>query len=121
LFPTSLLPPVFSITIEGKEDALLTEKLFGAPITAYRFLSLAGRLTDDDMFSVDLREDELEPILTPVRVPILLCFSERDEYVPDKVGQKAFALRMIKVLKKNSSRVECRYFSGDHGLSKLEY
>ena len=106
---------------EGKEDALLTEKLFGAPITAYRFLSLAGRLTDDDMFSVDLREDELEPILTPVRVPILLCFSERDEYVPDKVGQKAFALRMIKVLKKNSPRVECRYFSGDHGLSKLEY
>jgi len=43
------------------------------------------------MFSVDLREDELEPILTPVRVPILLCFSEHDEYVPDKVGQKAFA------------------------------
>jgi len=66
------------------------------------------------MFSV-------EPILTPVRVPILLCFSEHDEYVPDKVGQKACALRMIKLLKKTSPRVECRYFSCDHGLSKLEY
>ena len=106
---------------ERQEDALLTERLFGAPITAYRFLSLAGRLTDDDMFSVDLTEDELEPILSPVRVPILLCFSEHDESVQDKLGQKAFAMRMIDVLKKSSPRVECRYFSGDHGLSKLEH
>ena len=106
---------------EGKEDAFLSEKLFGAPLTAYRFLSLAGRLTDDDMFSVDLTEEELEPILSPVRIPILLCFSEHDEYVPDIQPQKAVAQRMVKILKRKSPRVECKYFIGDHGLSKLEY
>ena len=52
---------------EGKEDAFLSEKLFGAPLTAYRFLSLAGRLTDDDMFSVDLMKEGLETILSPMR------------------------------------------------------
>ena len=28
---------------------------------------------------------------------------------------------MVKILKKKSPRVECRYFTGGHGLSKLEY
>ena len=106
---------------EGKENAILTERIYGAPITADRFLSLAGRLTDEDMFSVDLTEEELKPILSPVRVPILLCFSEHDENIPDKQGQKAYAGRMIDILKNNSPRVECRYFPGDHGLSKMEY
>lgn len=106
---------------DGREDAFLSERVFGAPVTAYRFLSLAGRLTDDDMFSVDLTEEELEPILSPVKIPILLCFSEHDQYVPDVPSQKAVAERMVKSLKKKSPRVECRYFTGDHGLSKLEY
>lgn len=106
---------------EDKEYALLSERLLGAPITAYRFLSLAGRLTDDDMFSVDLTEEELKPILSPVKVPILVCFSEEDEAVFDRLAQKAFAMKMISVLKESSPRVECRYFPGDHGLTKVEY
>ena len=46
---------------EEKEDAFLSEKLLGAPLTAYRFLSLAGRLT------MDLMKDGLETILSPMR------------------------------------------------------
>ena len=106
---------------EGKEDAFLIKRLHGAPITAYRFLSLVGRLNDDDMFSVDLTEEELKPILSPVKVPILVCFSEQDEAVLDRLAQKAFAVKMISILKESSPRVECRYFPGDHGLSKVEY
>ena len=106
---------------EGKEQAVLTERLCGVPITAHRFLSLAERLNDDDMFSVDLTEDELEPILSPVKAPILVCFGEHDEIVFDKLAQKAFAMRMMKVLKESSSRAECRYLPGDHGFTKAEY
>ena len=84
---------------DGKEDAFLSEQVFGAPVTSYRFLSLAGRLTDDDIFSVDLTEEELEPT---VKIPILLYFSEHDEYVPDMQSQKAVAERMVKILKKKS-------------------
>ena len=31
------------------------------------------------------------------------------------------ALRLDSVLKETSPKVEMKYFSGDHGLSKLEY
>lgn len=105
---------------EGKEWALLSEYCEGAPITAERFLSLAGRLTDDDMFSVDLTEGELGPILSPVKVPILLAFSADDQFVLDKVGQELLAERMTAVLKRGT-KVECKYFAGDHGLSKPEH
>lgn len=86
-----------------------------------RLLSLAGRLTEDDMFSTDLTEDELQPILQCVLIPILLCYSEQDQYVPDHAAQKEFAQRMTSVLKKYSNRVECKYYEGNHGLSEPQY
>ena len=69
---------------------------------------MTGRLTDDDMFSTDLTESELDPILSSVKVPILLCFSENDEYVPDKAAQKELAQRMVNVLKRYSSDVHSK-------------
>lgn len=102
----------------GKVDHFLTLKHCNAPITAARFLSLAGRLTDDDMFSIDLTEEELAPILNCVKVPILLVYSGKDEYVPDIEGQRVFANRMVKVLKESSPLVELEYIEeADHGLS----
>lgn len=106
---------------EGKPQALLSGRLLDAPITAERYVSLTGRLGDDDMFSVDLTEAELEPILSPVKVPIFLCFSEDDEYVPDKDAQKILAERMTSLLKKNADVVECKYILGGHGLSNPEH
>ena len=82
---------------------------------------MTGRLTDDDMFSTDLTEAELEPLLGSVKVPIHLCFSEDDEYVPDITAQKELAQRMVKVLRRSSSCVECGYFAGNHGLSDKEF
>ena len=82
---------------------------------------MTERLADDDMFSTDLTSAELEPILQPVKIPIFLCFSEQDQYVPDIAAQKQFALTMADVLKKHSPLVHCQYYSGDHGLSKSEY
>lgn len=79
---------------------------------------MAGRLTEDDMFSTDLTEDELHPILQCVRIPILLCYSEQDEHVPDHEALKEFAQKMVRILKKYSNCVECKYYDGNHALSE---
>ena len=105
----------------GKIDALLSEKFEGAPITAYRYLSLAERLGDDDMFSVDLTKEELKSIIPKVQVPIALCYSAEDQYVPNMEGLREMAKRLSDVLKETSPKVDVKYFSGDHGLSKPEY
>jgi pimeloyl-ACP methyl ester carboxylesterase len=114
----SMIKESKELVLQGKPDAILSQRLYDAPITANRFLSLAGRLTPDDMFSIDLTDDELIPILSPVRVPTLLCFSEGDEYVPDKVGQRQLADRMVRILKMTSPHVELLYVpDADHGLT----
>ena len=122
---TEITPQLFEeakrLKAEGKSDALLSEKLEGAPITAYRFLSLAERLGDEDMFSVDLTTEEMKSIIPQVKVPISLCYSADDQSVPDKDGQRKMAKRLDSVLKESSPRVDMRYFSGDHRLSKPDY
>ena len=105
----------------GKMDALLSERFLGAPITAYRYLSLAERLGDDDMYSIDLTTDELKSIIPRVQVPIALCYSAEDEYVPNMEGLRGTAKRLRAVLEESSPKVDLKYFSGDHGLSKPEY
>ena len=105
----------------GKFDALLSEKFEGAPITAYRYLSLAERLGDDDMFSVDLTMEELKSIIPKVQVPIALCYSAEDEYIPNMEGLREMAKRLSGILEGTSPRVDVKYFGGDHGLSKPQY
>ena len=102
---------------EGKEEAFLTEYVYDAPVTAKRFLSLGERLSDEDMFSMDLTRKELVPIFKEIRVPVFLAFGSEDETVPDHDAQRKFADKMVEVLKTSSSRVECKYYEGDHGLT----
>ena len=104
----------------GKIDALMPEMFWGAPITAYRYLSLAERLGDDDMFSVDLTVEELKSIIPKVQVPIVLCYSTEDECVPNMEGLREMAQKLKAILNETSPRVDVKYFSGDHGLSKPE-
>lgn len=70
--------------------------LIGPPhaVTAYRFDSLTGRMTDDDMFSSDLSDEELRAKLGHVAVPTLLAMSLDDEYVPRSVDPAALSKRM---------------------------
>lgn len=104
----------------GKVDSVLSERFDGAVITAGRYLSLAERLGDDDMFSIDLTKEEMEQIIPKVQVPISLCYSAEDEYVFDREGQRQMAMRLDDILKQSSQKVDMVYFSGDHGLSKPE-
>lgn len=103
---------------EGKEQSFLSNRLYDAPVTASRFLSLAERLSEEDMFSLDLTEEELSDILKPIQVPILLCFSSNDEYVPDQAAQRELGKRMVGVLRgQHVPVVEYKYYDGDHGLT----
>jgi dienelactone hydrolase len=79
----------------GARDALMprtTPGVFGTPITAHRYASLAGFGTADDMFSSDLTHLELEEKLGHLKhkssPPVLWVFSADDEYVPDDVKEK---------------------------------
>ena len=121
-YTADMIEEAMALKAAGKENKILTQFYADAPITASRFLSLVGRLTPDDMFSVDLNDTELVPILGQVRVPILLCFSSKDEYVPDKDAQRGFVDRMVSVLKRhNGCPVQMEYFEGDHGLSEERF
>ena len=115
-----MLEEACKLKVAYKMDTLLSEKFEGAPITAYRYLSLAERLGDDDMFSVDLTKEELKSIIPKMQVPIALCYSAEDEFVPNMEGLRELAKRLSDVLKETSPKVDVKYFSGDHGLSKPE-
>ena len=116
-----MLEEAHKLKATGKIDTLLSEKFEGAPITAYRYLSLAERLGDDDMFSVDLTMDELKSIIPKVQVPIALCYSAEDQYVPNMEGLREMAKRLRGILEETSPRVDVEYFSGNHELSKPEH
>lgn len=121
-YTPSMVEEAAALKAAGNESKILSQFYAGAPITASRFLSLVGRLTPDDMFSVDLDDTELVPILGRVRVPILLCFSSGDEFVPDKDTQRRFADRMASVLTRHSPcTVQVEYFEGNHGLSEAKF
>ena len=116
-----MLDEARKLRLEGREDAFLSNFLYDAPVTAGRFLSLGERLSKEDMFSVDLTEDELCEILGHIKIPISLCFSCSDEFVPDHSAQKKLASRIMRVLKDGvSSVVECKYYEGNHGLSETD-
>ncbi|CAE8613430.1 unnamed protein product [Polarella glacialis] len=88
-----------SMIAEGQGDEVMPRAawlLLGPPhpVTAYRFHSLTGRLTDDDMFSSDLSDQELHARLGHVAVPTLLALSADDEYVPSHVDPEQLSSRL---------------------------
>uniref|UniRef100_A0A0G4H3K5 DUF1749 domain-containing protein n=1 Tax=Chromera velia CCMP2878 TaxID=1169474 RepID=A0A0G4H3K5_9ALVE len=98
---------------EGKPDELLPERLYGAvPITAYRFSSLIGRKTEDDLFSSDLEDDFLEEIVKPVDVPVFVCHGTADEYAPSQEKLREFTGRFLGVLKRKGISCDSLFVEG---------
>eukprot|EP00928_Gymnodinium_smaydae_P001543 TRINITY_DN10560_c0_g2_i1.p1 TRINITY_DN10560_c0_g2~~TRINITY_DN10560_c0_g2_i1.p1 ORF type:complete len:597 (+),score=71.28 TRINITY_DN10560_c0_g2_i1:182-1792(+) len=95
-------------------------KLLGPddPVTAYRFASLTGRLTDDDMFSSDLSDVELHERLGHVRIPTLLVSSADDEYVPTSVDVPSLLKRMSDAMPASAAGLvqSVVVSEGGHGL-----
>lgn len=96
--------------------------LLGPPhvVSACRFASLVGRMTDDDMFSSDLTDAELRERLGHVAVPMLVAVSADDEYVPQFVDSGALAARMADAMAASVlGRVERLVVEeGGHGLRR---
>ncbi|KAF4472310.1 UPF0613 [Fusarium albosuccineum] len=63
--------------------------VLGAPISAYRFMSLASKGGDDDYFSSDLDEETIKKNWSRFEKPVLVLHSEKDEYVPERIDQAA--------------------------------
>uniref|UniRef100_A0A7S3ZEF4 Uncharacterized protein n=1 Tax=Lotharella globosa TaxID=91324 RepID=A0A7S3ZEF4_9EUKA len=108
-----------SMIKEGKAEDLMPQESYFIPITAYRYHSLAGKNTDDDLFSSDFTMDELKGKLGCVDVAALVLYSGEDEYVPDYVNRRALVDRMSAATGTSQSLgvlIEC----ADHAASSPE-
>ncbi|KAI5459859.1 hypothetical protein BGZ63DRAFT_415318 [Mariannaea sp. PMI_226] len=78
---------------EGKADHMMPKDMLpdvlGAPISAYRFQSLAAKGGDDDYFSQDLDDETVKKFWGRFNKPVLVMHSGNDEYVPQRVDQDA--------------------------------
>ncbi|KAG0261446.1 hypothetical protein BG011_001037 [Mortierella polycephala] len=73
---------------EGKGQELMVREVDVAPVTAYRFKSLASAGGDDDMFSSDIPVETMRALFSQVKVPLMMVHSGRDEYIPAHVDKK---------------------------------
>ena len=90
----------------------------GAAIAATRWLSLAGKGGEDDMFSSDLSDDELKAQLGCLRdINTLLLLSADDEYVPKHVDYVGLGNRMVRAVG-DGGKVQMAVEGGNHGLSE---
>ena len=71
---------------------------FLVPITASRYKSLASRLSEEDMFSSDLTNAELQSVFASVPCPCLFVFSKEDEYVPKTINIDNLSKRILNAL-----------------------
>jgi pimeloyl-ACP methyl ester carboxylesterase len=89
---------------EGKGENILpltlTASNFGNnPVTARRWVSLACKGGEDDYFSSDLSDEQLQQTFGKVDKPLLILYGEEDEYVPKYVDRKALVQRWIGFVK----------------------
>lgn len=88
---------------EGKPNEMLPaaalKLAIGAPVTAYRFHSLASRHGDDDYFSSYLTDEDYQKSFGVVSKPLLVLYGEKDQFVPSHVDKQA----LIDQWKKNTS------------------
>ncbi|BDA40837.1 UPF0613 protein PB24D3.06c [Coccomyxa sp. Obi] len=91
----------------------------GAPVCARRFLSLADRGGDDDMFSSDYSDGELKERLGHCHfLASLVLVSGSDEYMPAHVQHHSLAIRLSRALGPKSVPVVIE--NGVHDLAGSE-
>ena len=96
---TNTHSPLLTLTLtSGKGKEIMPRKCDDiAPITAERYASLGGRMTEDDMFSFDLTPEELTHKMGHIRtekVASLIAYSMADEYVPPHVDKNVLIERL---------------------------
>lgn len=104
---------VQKIVDEGRGDEVLSSELskdfYGStPITANRMLSLSAKGGDDDYFSSDLSDEQLQQSFgsLPKGVKFAVLFSGEDEYVDEEVDKVALVERWLGFARKAGARVD---------------
>lgn len=90
---------------QGKQQEMMPRDSFWAPITAERFVSLHDKFGEDDFFSSDLTDEEMESRLGHIGqrgkdygLRVLVAFSGKDEYVPDHVNKEVLLQRLCRAM-----------------------
>jgi len=99
---------------EGQgEDVLpfsVTGGFLGTPVCARRWLSLAspGKDGDDDYFSSDLEDGQLQKTFgkLPSRTPLCILYSESDEHVPEFVDREGVVKRWMEFVRQGGGVVD---------------
>ncbi|CAO3571961.1 unnamed protein product [Mortierella alpina] len=99
---------------EGKGQELMIREVDVAPVTAYRFNSLASIGGDDDMFSSDIPQETMAALFNQVKVPHIFVHSDKDEYIPAHVPKE-------QLITKLAASASCRGFvvlpEANHAIS----
>jgi len=99
---------------EGNGEEILPTRATGnvlpAPCTASRWLSMASpnHDGDDDYFSSDLKDKQLEKSFgsLPKRTMLCVLMSEDDEYVPKSVDKEGLIERWTGIVKRGEGKVD---------------
>jgi Protein of unknown function (DUF1749) len=107
---------------DGRKDELMPRAAFWAPITASRYLDLTERAGNDDYFSSDFTDDELEERLAHMhKAKCLFVCSGSDEYVPKHVDVKLLMERLCRAAGTADSPQPGIYLpTGNHNLSSCD-
>jgi pimeloyl-ACP methyl ester carboxylesterase len=101
---------------QGKGFELMPRNADIAPITADRYFSLFAKGGDDDMFSSDLTDMELEIHVGHLRnFNAFIIFSMNDEYVPSSIDKRLLLHRLSRITNAKVLELET-----NHDLSNSE-
>lgn len=89
-----------------------SDAFFEAPISCYRWLSLATVNGDDDYFSSDLSDERLEGTFGKINKPVLILYSGQDEYVPPHVDKQKLLDRWLSFIPHGMASPECKVVPG---------
>jgi len=90
------------------------------PCSYNRFISLSKRLGQEDMWSSDLSEDELNSVIGHVKIPSLIVYAEMDEYVPKFVDKEVLLSRFQKAIPGCSTAVMVEGANHEFGSTKAQ-
>eukprot|EP01025_Chloroclados_australasicus_P055740 TRINITY_DN6822_c0_g1_i2.p1 TRINITY_DN6822_c0_g1~~TRINITY_DN6822_c0_g1_i2.p1 ORF type:complete len:326 (-),score=52.51 TRINITY_DN6822_c0_g1_i2:503-1354(-) len=116
-----ILPEAQKAVAEGRGEEVIFRPVDydRYPITAKRMVSFLERGGDDDMFSSDFSDEELNALLGHMnRFPTLIIQSTADEYIPKRVNAAELAQRFQKSIGDKAQLVVVE--DGNHALKGKE-
>ncbi|KAA6419369.1 MAG: hypothetical protein FRX49_10628 [Trebouxia sp. A1-2] len=104
---------------QGEDILFRDDDPVGTPVCASRFISLASKHGDDDMFSSDFTDQEMKGILGHMaEIPTMLVLGGEDECKPKSVDGQALGKRMQKAI---GSSAQLTFIpKGNHSLEGTE-